>query len=186
MYLLSSINNFVIKEPTMLKKYSTLHPDLVIAQELAYIPSGFTHKNLTHELENQGYRFEMNGHIIKFRVANITPTKIGQFVTFWKRSESGPIIPYDIADQFDFLVVSVRIADRLGQFIFPKEVLCKKGFISKDGKGGKRAMRVYPPLDSTHNKQASQTQGWQVLYFFEIRHDQKINIPYMQNLFQCK
>ena len=60
------------------------HRDLVIAQELAYEPSGFTYHNLKKEAESKEYwasTFEMNHRRIKFRVGKITPTKIGQFVT---------------------------------------------------------------------------------------------------------
>lgn len=55
-----------------------------------------------------------------------------------------------------------------GQFVFPKSVLHEKSLVSKEGHGGKQAMRVYPPWDVTENKQAQKTQAWQLLYFFEI------------------
>jgi hypothetical protein len=73
-----------------------------------------------------------------------------------------------MTDQFNFLVVCVRTLNHLGQFVFPKEVLSDKGFVSKDGCDGKRAMRVYCPWDIPTSKQAQQTQAWQVQYFFEI------------------
>jgi hypothetical protein len=145
--------------------------DLLIAQKRVYEPLGLICKNLQQETESQEYSacsFELNGSVIKFRVAKITPTKIGQFVTFWKRIGSGPIMPYDRADPFDFLVVSVRAVDNLGQFVFPKAVLYEEGLVSKDGKGGKRAMRVYPPWNITDSKQAKNTQSWQLKYFFQI------------------
>jgi hypothetical protein len=149
-----------------------MHPDFLIAQQLVYQPLRFACKNLICDAESQEYSacgFEINGYAIKFRVAKITPTKIGQFVTFWKRIGSGPIMPYDTADLFDFLIVSVRRLDLLGQFIFPKAVLYEKGFVSKNGKDGKRAMRVYPPWDVTDNKQAKMTQAWQLNYFLPIQ-----------------
>jgi hypothetical protein len=41
-----------------------------------------------------------------------------------------------------------------------------KNYVSKDGKGGKRAMRIYPPWDITDNRQAKKTQAWAVDVFF--------------------
>jgi len=64
--------------------------------------------------------------------------------------------------------VHARTGDRFGQFIFPKEVLLKKGVISTDGIGGKRAIPVYAPWDQVDNKQAAKKQLWQREYFFEI------------------
>lgn len=46
---------------------------------------------------------------------------------------------FDIKEPFDLLIVNARDKDNFGQFIFSKEILHKKGFISKDSKGGKRA-----------------------------------------------
>ena len=48
-----------------------------------------------------------------FVVAKITPTKIGQFVTLWKRSGKLPIQPFDLS--IDFVVVSVRKGDLFGR-----------------------------------------------------------------------
>lgn len=153
-------------------KSNTIHSDFLAAQKLSYEPLGFTCEAIMQEKESQEYAactFEMNNKIIKFRVAKITPTKVGQFVTAWKRIGTGPIMPYDMNDSFDLLVVSVRDGKHFGQFIFPKEVLWQRGFVSKDGEGGKRAMRVYPPWDITDSPQAKKTQLWQLLYYVEIQ-----------------
>lgn len=155
-------------EKNSLKLFPT---DLLDAQKFAYEPSFLIIDNLVREKESEEYgafQFEMNFRKILFRVAKVTPTKIGQFVTLWKRIGSGPILPYDVADPIDLFVVSVRSPEHFGQFVFPKAVLCEKGIILKEGKGGKRAMRVYPPWDVTDNRQAKITQKWQLLYFFEI------------------
>lgn len=155
-----------------MKAHKTIHPDLIAAQKFIYEPNGFTCNAVICESESQEYgacTFTMNNKIIKFRVAKITPTKIGQFVTLWKRIGNGPIMPYDMADTVDLFVINVRDAQNLGQFVFPKDILWKKGFISKDGKGGKRAMRVYPPWDITQSLQAKKTQAWQLIYFVEIQ-----------------
>jgi hypothetical protein len=145
--------------------------DLIVAQELAYKLNGLMYQNLGIEAESKEYgacEFKLNNYRIKFRVAKTTPTKVGQFVTFWKRIANGPIMPYDTSDAFDFLVISVRCPEHFGQFVFPKSVLHEQVFVSKYGVGGKRAMRVYPPWSLVENLQAKKTQAWQILYYFQI------------------
>ncbi|MBA2368772.1 MAG: MepB family protein [Candidatus Protochlamydia sp.] len=112
--------------------------------------------------------FTIDTRLIKFRAAKITPTKIGQFVTFWNRIGKGPIQPYSIYDPFDLLIVSAHAGKHFGQFIFPKRVLCEKGIVSTSEKKGKRAIRIYPPWDKTENPQARKTQGWQLEWFLDI------------------
>ncbi len=161
-----------------------IHQDLLIAKKYAYEKHNLHIEKLTCETESKEYgacSFEINDKIIKFRVAKITPTKIGQFVTLWKRIGLGPIMPYDQSDLIDLFVISVRNEKYFGQFVFPQDVLLQKGFISKDGMGGKRAMRVYPPWDIPENQQAQKTQAWQLLYFFEIQ--PLINDTKMKKLF---
>lgn len=151
---------------------NSIHHDLIAAQKIAYDQIGLRYDKFALEKESQEYgacSFEMNNKIINFRVAKTTPTKIGQFVTYWKRIGSGPIMPYDINDNFDFLIISVRNAQHFGQFVFPKDILFKHGLISKNLISGKRAMRVYPPWDITDNSQAKKTQQWQIAYFFQIQ-----------------
>lgn len=96
------------------------HPDLLLAEELVYKPSGLILQNLKTENESADYgaaEFTIKNHFIKFRTGKITPTKVGQFVTFWKRIGKGPILPYDFNDPFDFLVVSARAENEFGQFL---------------------------------------------------------------------
>jgi len=88
-----------------------VYPDLLLTEDLIYKPSGLILENFKIEEESEDYgaaEFTINNHPIKFRIGKITPTKVGQFVTFWKRLGKGPILPYDLNDPFDFLVVSVR------------------------------------------------------------------------------
>ena len=163
------------------------HPDLLLTEELFYKPSGLVLQNLKAEDESADYgasEFTINSHSIKFRVGKITPTKVGQFVTFWKRIDKGPILPYDFNDSFDFLVVSVRAENHFGQFIFPKAVLCEKGILSSHGKEGKRAMRIYPPWDKTDNSQAKKTQTWQLKYFikFSEHHFDFLRLRYLLDM----
>lgn len=175
-----------MKDGNKKSSYEDNHPDLFVAKKLIYEPSGFTITKLIKEEESEEYgacEFEINKKRIKFRVGKITPTKVGQFVTLWKRIGKGPIMPYDIADLMDLVVVSVRNAQHFGQFVFPKTVLYEKGIVSKDGKGGKRAMRLYPSWDVADNKQAKKTQAWQLLYFFEIYSNKSNSISVIQKFF---
>jgi len=145
--------------------------DLIIAKEVVYDSCNLECTEPHPEPESQDYNaydFQINGRNIKFRTAKITPTKTGQFVTLWKRNKSGIIEPFDFSDTIDFVIISVRKNDLLGQFIFPKSVLLQKGIFSTATKEGIRATRVYPPWDETTSKQAQKTQKWQLDYFCEI------------------
>ncbi len=132
------------------------------------------------------YTFDLNGPSIHFRIAKITPTKVGQFVTFWKRSSTGITEPYDFSDPFDFLIVNTRRDHHLGQFIFPKAVLAKQGVLSLKGIGGKRAIRVYPSWDQTLNKQAQKTQSWQKECFVDLSQAKELDIERVKMLFLNK
>lgn len=126
--------------------------------------------NVVLEKESQDYgamQFTIDAHRILFRVAKITPKKIGQFVTLWKRSEKGPIAPFDETDRIDFIVIEMNHDQQNGYFIFPKKILCEKKIFSIHHQGGRRAMRVYAPWDKADNAQAKKTQAWQVQYFFD-------------------
>lgn len=147
-----------------------IYEDFLFVQKYIYEPNDLFCRNLLQEKESEEYgacSFELGKNIIKLRFAKITPLKRGQFVTFWKRNSFGDIVPYDMTDALDFFIVHARSGKRFGQFIFPKELLLQKGIISKDGVGGKRAIRVYPPWDQVDNKQAQKTQKWQQDYFCE-------------------
>ena len=123
------------------------------------------------EEESKAYdacRYQLNGLNILSRNAKITPKKVGQFVTFWKRKGNGPIEPFDENDQIDFYTVNVRTENNFGQFVFPKSELTKRGIISTEKKEGKRGFRVYPNWDIVKSKQAERTQKWQLNYFYEI------------------
>jgi hypothetical protein len=65
-------------------------------------------------------------------------------------------------------VISVRCEALLGQFVFPKLVLLKQGILAGDKTPGKRGFRVYPPWDKTGNRQAQNTQAWQLEYFLDM------------------
>lgn len=127
--------------------------------------------NLQIEKESQDYfaaQFELNKLKIIFREAKITPTKVGQFVTLWKRIDENPIQPFSISDDFDLVIINTNTPINFGQFIFPKSILEQKGYLQSQSKKGKLGFRVYPSWDKTLNKQAQQTQKWQLNYFLEI------------------
>ncbi|WP_299064290.1 MepB family protein [uncultured Polaribacter sp.] len=123
------------------------------------------------ELEGKEYdacQFELNGMKIICRSSKITPKKIGQFVTFWRRNKEGITEPFNENDKIDFYVINVSSENNFGQFVFPKSELINKGIISTKIKDGKRGFRVYPKWDRAENKQAKKTQKWQLNYFYEI------------------
>jgi hypothetical protein len=150
------------------------YSDLETVKELIYDRCGFKLTNLKLNSESVQYgacSFDLDKKKIEHRVSKITPTKVGQFVTIWKRNETGETEPFDMLDNFDFIAITSKSADNIGQFIFPKSVLVGKGIITQNGKAGKRGIRVYPPWDTVTNKQAINTQSWQTNYFVTIKRD---------------
>ncbi|MBF7150539.1 MepB family protein [Bacillus toyonensis] len=164
----------------------TIHRDLLATKDLVYSLCRFECSQPRIETQNAeygAYVFNLNALSIRFRVAKITPTKVGQFVTLWERSGDGPIQPYDISDSVDLFVISTREGNNFGQFVFPKAVLCNQDIVSNKGKGGKRAIRVYPPWDKTTSRQAQKTQAWQLEYFLEIPVNRPIDCVRAQMLY---
>ncbi len=128
--------------------------------------------------ESQEYNaceFRLNGMKVVFRKAKVTPKKIGQFVTFWKRNKEGITEPFDENIELDFYVINCMNQDRLGQFIIPRSVLIHNKIISTDKSEGKRGFRVYPDWDVPSSKQAIKTQLWQSKYFIELGSDLSVN-----------
>ena len=157
--------------------------DLQLVEKSFYNQCGFQLQNLVWNSESTNYgacSFELNNYKIQYRVANITPTKIGQFVAVWKRNKEGITAPFDVGDSLDFMIISVRDSENFGQFIFPQSVLVSHGIISQNEKGGKRGIRVYAPWDKPENKQAIKTQAWQVNYFVEIRENSHLDLEFVK------
>ncbi|RKT09276.1 hypothetical protein BX285_6359 [Streptomyces sp. 1114.5] len=151
--------------------WTSLHGDLLAAKASVYDPSGFACSLPVPEPESAEYAacaFTLDDRPVRFRVAKTTPTKVGQFVTVWQRSPEGPIRPFDADDGVDLFVISSHDDDGFGQFVFPREVLCERNIVSRNGSGGKRGFRVYPPWVTTTNRQARGTQAWQVHYFLNL------------------
>lgn len=168
----------------MISENSVALPDLLpkglkIANKWVYDPCGFEFAQLRLAAESKEYSscsFELNGRNIQYRVSKITPKKTGQFVAIWKRNQEGITVPFDISDKLDFIIITAAYAANFGQFIFPKSILAAHGIIARNGEGGKRGIRVYPPWDAVSNKQAAQTQKWQGRYFLTIDTDKPVDL----------
>ena len=167
-------------------KENILHNELKALKELIYDKCGFALTSLKIYKESAAYgacSFELDGRKIEFRISKITPTKTGQFVTVWKRNEEGITTPFDSTDDIDFLVITSKSGDKMGQFIFPKSVLIDKGIVSRNGKGGKRGIRIYPLWDVTTNRQAEETKKWQIKYFLPIELNNSTDLDLARKLF---
>ncbi|ANO48568.1 MepB family protein [Flavobacterium columnare] len=139
---------------------------------------GIVLENVETEIESQEYfahNFELNKQKAKFRMAKITPTKTGQFVTIWKRNENKITEPYNIDDEFEFYIIATRQEEKFGVFIFDKTILSENKILTTKSGQGKRGIRVYPTWSVTESKQAQKTQNWQTKYFVEIRTETDIN-----------
>ena len=129
--------------------------------------------------------YQLNDTQLLSRTAKITPKKIGQFVTLWKRNTDGPIAPFDQKDSFDVVTINVNHPNPVGthgQFVFPKSVLVQKGIVTGD-KEGKRGFRVYPPWDKPTSNQALKSQHWQVNYFLSFDPNRNDNGDQFTNLY---
>lgn len=124
--------------------------------------------NLIEEQEAKEYfgcNFQTEKLNFKFRKAKITPKKVGQFVTLWKRNSNNETEPFRDSDNFDFYIIATEENDNYGFFLFPKSELMKRQILTTNSKEGKRGFRVYPNWTKTENKQAEKTQIWQTQYF---------------------
>ena len=149
-----------------------LQEELFVSIQKIYQKCGLVCDDFIPESESKDYlagSYFVNELKVQLRKSKITPTKIGQFVTLWKRSKGRGIAPYDTKDKIDFFIIQVEKDNYLGQFIFPKSILLEKNIFSCNGFGGKLGIRVYPSWDSPISKQAQKTQAWQLKYFIETK-----------------
>ena len=162
--------------------------DLSDAIRNVYGPAGLETSGAVREAESSEYgacRFRLNGQAIAFRAAKTTPTKIGQFVTLWKRPAPGGVIaPLDVSDDVAFVAISVFDATHRGQFVFDRKTLAAKDIMSVGGKGGKRAIRVYPPWTKPMAKDAVRTQAWQIKHFLPLAGDGTAEPELVRKLFR--
>lgn len=125
--------------------------------------------------EYSGYNFKLNQFNIKFRKAKITPNKIGQFVTLWKRNpETKETEPFASTDNFHFYIVAAENQNNQGFFFFSKNTLVQHHILTTSSKDGKRGFRVYPDWDIPENKQAEKTKNWQEKSFINFSKDNYI------------
>ncbi|TGL87379.1 MepB protein [Leptospira congkakensis] len=126
--------------------------------------------NITLEPESSEYdacHFQVQNKKIRFRQAKVTPKKIGQFVTLWKRNKAGITEPFDSKDNTDIYIISANQKTQIGYFFFTKQILSEKGILSGKHEG-KRGFRIYPSWDTPANKQGLSTKKWQIHYFVEL------------------
>lgn len=161
--------------------------DLNILIEKILIPCELQCSQIKPEVESAEYDatgFKLNELAVQYRRAKITPTKVGQFVTLWKRdAPKQPIRPYQDQDSIDLAIIAARKDEQLGYFIFPLWVLRKQGIVTHDNKPGKRGFRVYPIWDKPLSKQAKKTQEWQLQHFLELSQEQNVDVGKLQNYF---
>jgi hypothetical protein len=166
---------------------SVVHPELRLAKSLVFDRLGFTCSAPVAEPESAEYgafALSINGLSARFRVAKTTPTKVGLFVTSWQRSDAGLIRPFDSEDGIDLTIISVRQASNFGHLVFPRSKLIKRGVMSLNGVGGKRAIRVYPPWVTTTSTQAKSTQRWQIEQFLRLGDAARIDEQRARSLYQ--
>jgi hypothetical protein len=153
---------------------------------MVYSPCNFTISDVIISSESQEYAacsHFLNQKKAEFRVAKTTPTKVGQFVTLWKRDENGVTQPFDESDAIDFVLIFSQNAANKGLFIFPKSVLIRQGIMRQNAKNGKRGIRIYPPWERTTSPQAQKTQTWQTQYFLMLNEDKATDIFLAKKLF---
>jgi len=145
------------------------HQTTTLISELTNTPSSQITEFIIEKesLKYKACSFKLKEEQIICRHAHITPKKIGQFVTFWKRNLTKQTAPFSESDTFDFFLIITKKDNTIGYFKFPKSILIEKGIISNQLSEGKRGFRVYPPWDITSNKQALNTQKWQLNYFIK-------------------
>ncbi|KGR77966.1 MepB family protein [Ureibacillus sinduriensis] len=160
---------------------------LSYVNELLYEPNHLNIENIREETQNSDYGagiFQLNSKTVRFRVAKITPTKIGQFVSFWEKNEDNNNQAFSYDNATDLLVINTFSNNGdFGQFIFPKEVLLKQNILKTTNTKGKMSIRVYPSWDTPTSKQAIVTQKWQLPYFVKIKADNNLSIHELLKLY---
>lgn len=156
--------------------------------KMIYEPNHLKVKSVQEEKQNAKYAggtFELASQSVRFRVANPTPTKLGQFVAFWKKDENKKNRPYLLEETYDLLVITTfKNEYEFGQFVFPKEVLLKQNIVRSDATKGKMAIRVYPSWDQPTSKQAMQTQEWQLPYFIDLSQPNDLTIAKIKEVYR--
>ena len=163
-----------------------IHRDLEVLNKVLSDLS-LTYCSLEIEAEGKEYgacSVVINNKKVLIRTAKITPKKIGQFVTLWKRNSEGITEPHHEEDQFDLVVINLRDNDKIGQFIFSKQSLIDNSIITTSKKEGKRGFRVYPSWVEALNKQAIRTQKKQILNFVDLSNKLSSNKEKLEKLYK--
>jgi hypothetical protein len=162
-----------------LKNNTILKNDFQEIEKFIYQKCHFKYSLPESEEEGLEYgagTFHIENLLIKIRTSKITPKKVGQFVTLWKRDSSGVTCPYSSSDPIHFVVINTRKDNLFGQFVFPSSILEKHGILSSQKSKGKRGFRIYPPWDKAKNFQAIKTQEWQLPFFLEIHNASHLDL----------
>jgi hypothetical protein len=160
-----------------------------LIDQLVFRPCKIDLNNLKADNESKDYEahnFQLNEKKVKFRSAKVTPTKMGHFVSIWKRNAIGITEPFDISDDFEFYIIATRQNEKFGLFIFPKKILLENRILSDAKKVGKRGFRVYPNWVITENRQARKSQLWQTKYFLEIKLYSHVDLGFAKKLLNLK
>jgi len=133
--------------------------------------------------EYSGCNFQVESTKIRYRKAKITPKKVGQFVTLWRRNSHNQTEPFDVNDTVDYYMIATLDKDRMGFSLFSKNVLSEKHILTHNNNAGKRGFRVYTDWDIPTSNQAESTKKWQKDYFIDMTTDVNKNIKKFKALF---
>ncbi|CAH2714607.1 hypothetical protein BACCIP111895_01779 [Neobacillus rhizosphaerae] len=160
---------------------------LTHVNKIVYEPNHLTLKSIQEENQNSDYgagTFQLNSRSVRFRVAKITPNKVGQFVAFWEKNENNKNQPFSYEKAPELLVINTSMSNnQFGQFIFPKEILAKRNILKTSTTKGKMAIRIYPSWDNPTSKQAITTQKWQLPYFVDLSTSNNLPIQKILELY---
>lgn len=160
---------------------------LTYINKMIYEPNHLILRSVQEENQNSKYgagTFELSSKTVRFRIANITPTKIGQFVAIWEKDENNKNQPFTYKEAPDLLVITTfKDNKEFGQFIFPKKILLKQNILMSSSTKGKMAIRVYPSWDKPTSEQAMKTQKWQLPYFVDMSDLSKLPIDKIIELY---
>ncbi|WP_201595281.1 MepB family protein [Psychrobacter vallis] len=160
--------------------------------KVIYNPNQLTITSIKEEKQNLEYAagtFELINKLtvktVRFRVAKKTPTKVGQFVTFWEKNSKGINQPFQYDSSPDLLVITTFKGNHIfGQFVFPKNVLLRHNILKSDFTKGKMGIRVYPSWDKPTSSTALKTQSWQLDYFFMVNDKSILPIEKIRALYE--
>lgn len=165
---------------------SILKEDFELSKKYIFDKCNLSYSEPRPDKESMEYgagTFKLNGRTVLVRSSKVTPKKMGQFVTFWKRNDLGVTEAYHMTDAFDLLIINSRSKDLWGQFVFSKTTLAEFKIITRGKVLGKRGLRVYPSWDKAENKQALKTQAWQLRYFINFNKDLKHNFDHIKQMY---